>query len=113
MIIPIGPKGSGKSLLFRQIALIADPRDRIEAFVQRLPRDEKDRRVNIYNNFVSYFDNESALDNYEMDELCTWVTGYSGTVLHYAIFGMLHSDFYQSRRNCRYIQSMIYSLERL
>ncbi len=48
--------------------------------VQRLPRDEKDRRVNIYNNHVSYFDNESALDNYEMDELCTWVTGYSGTV---------------------------------
>jgi hypothetical protein len=80
MIIPIGPKGSGKSLLLRLIALIADPRDRIEALVQRLPRDEKDRRVNIYNNHVSYFDNESALDNYEMDELCTWVTGYSGTV---------------------------------
>ncbi len=29
MIIPIGPKGSGKSLLLRLIALIADPRDRI------------------------------------------------------------------------------------
>jgi hypothetical protein len=80
MIIPIGPKGRGKSLLLRLIALIADPRDRIEALVQRLPRDEKDRRVNIYNNHISYFDNESALDNYEMDELCTRVTGYSGTV---------------------------------
>lgn len=80
MIIPIGPKGSGKTLLLRLIALIVDPRAKIEALVQRLPRDEKDRRVNIYNNFVSYFDNESSLKNYEMDELCTWVTGYSGTV---------------------------------
>jgi hypothetical protein len=80
MIIPIGPKGSGKSLFLRLIALIVDPRDKVEALVQRLPRDEKDRRVNIYNNYLTYYDNESALDNYEMDELCTWVTGYSGTV---------------------------------
>jgi hypothetical protein len=80
MIIPIGPKGSGKSLLLRLIALIVDPRDKVEALVQRLPRDEKDRRVNIYNNYLSYYDNETTLDTYEMDELCTWVTGYSGTV---------------------------------
>jgi ABC-type phosphate/phosphonate transport system ATPase subunit len=36
MIIPIGPKGSGKSLLLRLIALIVDPRDKVEALVQRL-----------------------------------------------------------------------------
>ncbi|MDQ6865618.1 MAG: hypothetical protein M3044_17545 [Thermoproteota archaeon] len=80
MIIPIGPKGSGKSLLLRLIALIVDPRDKVEALVQRLPRDQKDRRVNIFNNHVSYFDNETTLNSDEMDELCTWVTGYSGTV---------------------------------
>ncbi len=80
MIIPIGPKGSGKSLLLRLIALIVDPRDKVEALVQRLPRDPKDRRVNIFNNHISYFDNETALNSDEMDELCTWVTGYSGTV---------------------------------
>jgi energy-coupling factor transporter ATP-binding protein EcfA2 len=80
MIIPIEPKGSGKSLLLRVIALIVDPRDKVEALVQRLPRDEKDRRVNIYNNYLSYYDNETTHDTYEMDELCTWVTGYSGTV---------------------------------
>ena len=80
MIIPIGPKGSGKTLLLLLIALIVDPREKIEALVQRLPRDEKDRRVNIYNNYLSYFENETALKNHEMDVLCTWVTGYSGTV---------------------------------
>jgi energy-coupling factor transporter ATP-binding protein EcfA2 len=80
MIIPIGPKGSGKSLLLRLIALIVDPRDKDEALVQRLPRDQKDRRVNIFNNYISYFDNETTLNTDEMDELCTWVTGYSGTV---------------------------------
>ena len=80
MIIPIGPKGSGKSLLLRLIALIVDPRDKVEALVQRLSRDQKDRRVNIFNNYISYFDNETTLNNDEMDELCTWVTGYSGTV---------------------------------
>ena len=41
MIIPIGPKGSGKSLLLRLIALIVDPREKVEALVQRLPRDRK------------------------------------------------------------------------
>ena len=45
-----------------------------------LPRDQKDRRVNIFNNYISYFDNETTLNSDEMDELCTWVTGYSGTV---------------------------------
>lgn len=80
VIIPIGPNGSGKTLLLRLIALIVDPRAKIESLVQRLPRDEKDRRVNIFNNYLSYFDNETSLKNYEMDELCTWVTGYSGTV---------------------------------
>jgi hypothetical protein len=70
----------GKTLLLRLIAMIVDPRAKIESLVQRLPRDEKDRRVNIFNNYVSYFDNETSLKNYEMDELCTWVTGYSGTV---------------------------------
>jgi hypothetical protein len=52
IIIPIGPKGSGKSLLLRLIALIVDPREEINALVQRLPREEKDRRVNIYNNYI-------------------------------------------------------------
>jgi hypothetical protein len=80
MIIPIGPAASGKTLLLRLIKLIVDPRGEIEELVQRLPRDEKDRRVNIYGDYVSYFDNETALNNYEMDELCSWVTGYSGTV---------------------------------
>jgi hypothetical protein len=74
----------GKSLFLRLIALIVDPRDKVEALVQRLPRDQKDRRVNIFNNYISYFDNETTLNSDEMDELCTWVTGYSGTarVLH-------------------------------
>jgi energy-coupling factor transporter ATP-binding protein EcfA2 len=80
MIIPIGPKGSGKSLLLRLIALVADPRDKVEALVHRLPRDQKDRRVNLFNNHLSYFDNETTLNSDEMDELCTWVTGSSGTV---------------------------------
>jgi hypothetical protein len=62
------------------IKAIVDQREDDEALVQRLPRDEKDRRVTIYNNYLSYFDNETALNTYEMDELCTWVTGYSGTV---------------------------------
>jgi hypothetical protein len=70
----------GKSLFLRLIALIVDPRDKVEALVQRLPRDQKDRRVNIFNNYISYFDNETTLNSDEMDELCTWVTGYSGTV---------------------------------
>ncbi|MFZ0896342.1 MAG: hypothetical protein WAZ77_17725, partial [Candidatus Nitrosopolaris sp.] len=60
--------------------MIVDPRDKVEALVQRLPRDQKDRRVNIFNNYISYFDNETTLNSDEMDELCTWVTGYSGTV---------------------------------
>jgi hypothetical protein len=80
MIIPIGPQGSGKTLLFRLIKLIVDPRDNVDALVQRLPRDEKDRRVNIHDNFLSLFDNETSLKSFEMDELCAWVTGCSFTV---------------------------------
>jgi hypothetical protein len=48
--------------------------------VERFPRDERDRKVAIYDNHLSYFDNESYLSNDEMDESCTWVTGYSKTV---------------------------------
>lgn len=80
IIIPVGPAGSGKTLLLRLIKLIVDPKDIIEELVQRLPRDEKDRRICIYDNYVAYFDNETALNTYEMDEICSWVTGYSGTV---------------------------------
>jgi hypothetical protein len=80
IIIPVGPAGSGKTLLFRSIKLIVDPRDINEELVQRLPRDEKDRRICIYDSYVAYFDNETALNTFEMDEICSWVTGYSGTV---------------------------------
>ena len=52
----------------------------IESLVERLPRDEKDRRVSIYNSYFACFDNESHLNPDLMDEICTWVTGYSGTV---------------------------------
>jgi hypothetical protein len=57
-----------------------DPRAPIESLVERLPRDDKDRRVSIYNSYLACFDNESHLNPDLMDELCTWVTGYSGTV---------------------------------
>lgn len=80
MILAIGPPGSGKTVLLRTIKLIADPLDQVESLVQRLPRDDRDRRVGIYKNFISYFDNETTIEPRIMDELCTWVTGYSGTV---------------------------------
>jgi hypothetical protein len=57
-----------------------DPRALIESLVERLPRDDKDRRVSIYNSYFACFDNESHLSSDMMDELCTWVTGISMTV---------------------------------
>lgn len=80
MAIPIGPAGSGKTVHFRVKKLIVDPMNNFDALVQKLPKDEKDRRVTIYDNFLSFFDNESMLSYYEMDELCMWVTGYSKTI---------------------------------
>lgn len=77
MIVPIGPKGSGKSTHLRVKRLIADPRESFDELVEKLPRDERDRRVAIYDNYISYFDNESLLKYDEMDELCMWVTGFS------------------------------------
>jgi hypothetical protein len=80
MVIPIGPAGSGKTMHFRVKKLLVDPITNFDALVQKLPKDEKDRRVTIYDNFLSFFDNESMLRYYEMDELCMWVTGYSKTI---------------------------------
>ncbi len=80
IILPTGPRASGKTLLLRSIRQIVDPRAPIESLVERLPRDEKDRRVSIYNSYFACFDNESHLNSDLMDEICTWVTGYSGTV---------------------------------
>jgi hypothetical protein len=51
-----------------------DPRPSL-ALVERLPRDDKDRRVAIYNSYFACFDNESHLSSDLMDEICTWVTG--------------------------------------
>jgi hypothetical protein len=79
IVLPTGPQASGKTLLLRSIRQIADPRPSL-ALVERLPRDDKDRRVSIYNSYFACFDNESHLNPDLMDELCTWVTGYSGTV---------------------------------
>jgi hypothetical protein len=60
--------------------LIVDPRESFDALVEKLPRDDRDRRVAIYDNYISYYDNESLLSYEEMDELCMWVTGYSKTI---------------------------------
>jgi len=80
IFLPTGPRASGKTLFLRSIRQIVDPRASIESLVERLPRDDKDRRVSIYNSYFACFDNESHLSSDMMDELCTWVTGYSGTV---------------------------------
>jgi hypothetical protein len=80
MAIPIGPAGSGKTMHFRVKKLLVDPVNNFDALVQKLPKDEKDRRVSIYDNYLSYFDNESMLSYDEMNELCMWVTGYSKTI---------------------------------
>jgi hypothetical protein len=60
--------------------LIVDPRDMLDALVEKLPRDDRDRRVAIYDNYISYYDNESMLSYEQMDELCMWVTGFSKTI---------------------------------
>jgi hypothetical protein len=80
MPVPVGPPGSGKSMHFRVKKLIVDPINDPDALVQKLPSDDRDRRVTIYDGYLSYFDNESMLSYDEMDELCMWVTGYSKTV---------------------------------
>jgi energy-coupling factor transporter ATP-binding protein EcfA2 len=79
MFLPTGPPGSGKTLLLKSMRQIVDPRSPDESLVERLPRDEKDRRLSIYNSYFPCFDNESHLDRDLMDELCMWVTGYSGS----------------------------------
>ncbi|MGA6990216.1 MAG: hypothetical protein WBX81_07365, partial [Nitrososphaeraceae archaeon] len=50
IILPIGPRASGKTLLLRSIRQIVDPRP-FSALVERLPRDDKDRRVSILNSY--------------------------------------------------------------
>ena len=79
IILPTGPRASGKTLFLRSIRQIVDPRIFL-ALVERLPRDDKDRRVAIHNSFFACFDNESHLSSELMDELCTWVTGISMSV---------------------------------
>ena len=79
IILPTGPRASGKTLFFKSIRQIVDPRPFL-ALVERLPRDDKDRRVSIYNSYFPCFDNESHLSPDLMDELCTWVTGISMSV---------------------------------
>ena len=60
--------------------MIVDPRPEDESLVERLPHDEKDRRVSIYHSYFPCFDNESHLDQDSMDEICAWVTGISMTI---------------------------------
>ncbi len=78
--IVIGPRASGKTLFLETLKLIVDPRKHNESLVERLPRDEKDRRISIFHSYFPCFDNESHLSQELMDELCTWVTGFCGTV---------------------------------
>jgi hypothetical protein len=79
IILPTGPRASGKTLLLRSIRQIVDPRP-VLALVERLPRDDKDRRVAIHNSYFACFDNENHLSSDLMDEICTWVTGISMSV---------------------------------
>ncbi len=79
MFLPTGPPGSGKTLFLKSMRQIVNPRSPHESLVERFPRDEKDRRLSIYNSYFPCFDNESHLDRDLMDELCMWVTGYSGS----------------------------------
>ena len=79
IILPTGPRASGKTLFLRSIRRLVDPRPKM-ALVERLPRDDKDRRVAIYNSYFACFDNESHLSPDLMDEICTWVTGISMSV---------------------------------
>ncbi|MGC2571073.1 MAG: hypothetical protein WA364_06130 [Candidatus Nitrosopolaris sp.] len=69
-----------ESMHLRIKKLLVDPRESFDELVEKLPRDERDRRVAIFDNYISYFDNESMLKYDEMDELCMWVTGYSKTI---------------------------------
>ena len=80
VVYGLGPKGSGKTMHLRVKKLIVDPRESFHELVEKLPRDDRDRRVAIYDNYISYFDNESMLTYDEMDELCMWVTGFSKTI---------------------------------
>jgi predicted Zn-dependent protease with MMP-like domain len=79
IILPCGPRASGKTLFLRSIRQILDPRPFL-ALVERLPRDDKDRRVAVINSYFACFDNESHLGSEIMDEICTWVTGISMSV---------------------------------
>lgn len=79
-MLPNGSTASGKTLFLRSLRLMIDPRAENESLVERLPRDEKDRRVSIYHSYFPCFDNESYLSDELMDELCAWVTGISMTV---------------------------------
>jgi hypothetical protein len=79
IILPTGPRASGKTLFLRTLRQIVDPRPLL-ALVERLPRDDKDRRVAIYNSYFPCYDNESHLNSEMMDEICTWVTGISMSV---------------------------------
>jgi hypothetical protein len=79
IILLAGPRASGKTLLLRSLRQIVDPRP-LEALVERLPRDDKDRRVAIYNSYFACFDNESHLSSDLMDETCAMVTGVSMSV---------------------------------
>ena len=74
-----GPRASGKTLFLRSLRQIVDPRP-LEALVERLPRDDKDRRVAIHNSYFACFDNESHLSSDLMDEICAMVTGVSMSV---------------------------------
>jgi hypothetical protein len=79
IILASGPRASGKSLYLKSLRQIVDPRP-LEALVERLPRDDKDRRVAIYNSYFACFDNESHLSSDLMDEICAMVTGVSMSV---------------------------------
>ena len=79
IILLAGPRASGKTLFLRSLRQIVDPRP-LEALVERLPRDDKDRRVAIHNSYFACFDNESHLSSDLMDEICAMVTGVSMSV---------------------------------
>lgn len=79
IFLTTGPRASGKSTLLKTLRQIVDPRP-FEALVERLPRDDKDRRVAIYNSYFACFDNESHLSSDLMDEMCAMVTGASMSV---------------------------------
>ena len=80
IILPNGVPGSGKSLLFEMLSLIVDPHKTLGGTsLKWLPKGEKDRRISIYSDYLSLFDNLSYVSSEAMDELCMWVTGYGKT----------------------------------